>query len=98
MQSRAAGLRDARGHLGVARQLVETIIGNLPAEIIAGDILDFVRLVENYRAVFGKHAAEIILLEREIGEKKMVIHDDQVGLGGALVHRREETLVELRAF
>ena len=56
------------------------------------------RFVENHGAVFGKHAAEIVLLERQVGEKKMVIHDDQVGLGGALVHRREETPVELRAF
>ena len=55
--------------LGVARQLFETIIGNLPAEIFAGDVLDFVRFIENHRAVFGKHAAEIILLQREIGEK-----------------------------
>ena len=67
-------------------------------KIIAGDVLDFVRLVEHHRAVFGKHAAEIVLLEREVGEKKMVIHDDQVGFGGALVHGREETPVELRTF
>ena len=32
LQSRAAGLRYARGNFGVARQLIETIIGNLPAE------------------------------------------------------------------
>ena len=71
-------VRDARGDFSVAPQLIETIIGNLAAEIIAGDVFDLMRFVKHHGAVFGKHTAEIVLLERKVREEKMMIHDDQV--------------------
>ena len=56
------------------------------------------RFVEHDGGIFGKDAAEVVLLEREVGEKQMVIHDDQVGVFGALMHRGDEALIELGTF
>src|SRR5262249_40194477 len=75
----------------------KAIVGNLAAEIVARDVFHFMRFIENDGGIFGKDAAEVVLLEREVGEKEMVIHDDEVGVFGALVHRRDEALIELGA-
>jgi len=83
--------------IGVARQLLEAIIGNLAAKVIAGHVLDFVGLVENYRGIFRKDAAEVVLLQRKVSEKQMMINDDEVGFLGALVHGGHEALVEVVA-
>ena len=56
------------------------------------------RFVEHHRRIFRQNTAEIILLQRQIREKQMMIHDDQVGILRPLVHRGHKTLVKLRAF
>ena len=97
-QRRPALLRQPHRLFGVARQLLEAVIGNLPAEVIAGHVLDFVRLVENHRRIFRQDAAEIVLPQRQVREKQVMIDDDHVGFGGPLVHRGDEAAVELGAF
>ena len=42
--------------------------------------------------------AEIVLAQRQIGEKEVMIHDDHVGIGRALVHGGDKAAIELRAF
>ncbi len=56
------------------------------------------RLVEDHRRVFRQDAPEIILLERQIGEEEMMVHDDKIGVLRALVHRRHEAALKLRTF
>ncbi len=55
------------------------------------------RLVENHRGIFGQDRAEIVLANGEIGEKQVVIHDDEVGFLRALVHGGDETLLKFGA-
>ena len=81
----------------IAGQFFKTVIGNLAAEVITGHVFNFVGLVENYRGVFRKDAAEIVLLQGKVGEKQVVIDDDEVGFLGALVHSGNETFVEVLA-
>ncbi len=63
-----------------------------------GDVFDFVRFVENDGVVIGQDAALVVLvLERKIGEEQVVIDDDDVAFGGALVHQRDEAALVIRA-
>ena len=82
--------------VGVAGQFFKAVIGNLAAEIIAGHVFNFVGFVENYGGIFRKDAAEVVLFQGQVGEKQMVIDDDEVGFLGALVHGGDETFVEVR--
>src|ERR1700727_1237806 len=61
---RGSHVEKAQRLVGVAGQLFKAKIGNLTAKIIAGYVFDFVSFVENHGGVFGKDAAEVILLER----------------------------------
>ena len=70
----------------------------MPAKVIAGDVFHLVGFVEHHRRVLRQNAAEIVLLQRQVGEKKVMIHDDQVRIFRPLVHLRNETFVKLRAF
>ena len=83
--------------IGVPGQLFKAVIGNLAAEVIAGHVFDFVGFVENDGGIFRQDAAEIVLLESQVGEKQMVIDDDEVGFLGALVHGGDKALVEVVA-
>ena len=78
-QRRRTQLQHPQRLIRVPRQLFKAVIRNLPPEIIAGHILDFVRFVEHHRRIFRQDAAEIVMLQRQIREKQMMIHDDQVG-------------------
>ena len=65
----------------VAAQLLEAVVADGDAEVLAGDVLDFVRLVEHHGVVFGQDAAFVVLvLERQVGEEQVVVDDDDVAL------------------
>ena len=49
------------------------------------------------RRTLRQNASKIVLLERHVRKKQMVIHDDQVRVFRTLVHRGNEALIELRA-
>ena len=55
------------------------------------------RFIKNNRRIFRQDAPEIVLLQRQVREKQMVIHDDQVGLFGQLVHARQKAWIKRRA-
>ena len=55
------------------------------------------RFIENDGGIFGQDRAEIVLADGEIGEKEMMIDDDQVGFVRPLVHRRDEATLKFRA-
>ena len=82
----------------IAPQILEPVAADGDAEILAGDILQLVRLVEHDRVILGQNAAgQLLILQRQIGEEEMVIDDDDVALGRALVHQRDEAALELLA-
>ena len=47
--------------------------------------------------IFRQNTSEIVLLQRQIREKQMMIHDNQIGFRGALVHFRHKTFRKIRA-
>ena len=97
-RSGAASICSMRSMFSASRaKLLEAVARKLAAEIIAGDVLDFVRLVENHRGIFRQDRAEIVLAEGEVGEKKMMIDDDQVRFLRALVHRGDEAALKFGA-
>ncbi len=83
---------------GIPRQLLHAVARDLEAEVLCGHVLDVVGLIEDQRGVIGQDTCELHLLQSQIGEKQVVIHDDDVRLGRPLVHPRNETPFELRAF
>ena len=95
--SREPALRLDRSVLDVARQFFEAVVADLHAEMFPGDVLDFMSFVENDRLVVGDDRGVVVFPEREVGEKEVVVDDDDVGLGGPLVHQSDEAAVELFA-
>ena len=83
--------------LDVARQFFEAVVADLNAEMFPGDVLDFMSFVENDRLVVGDDRGVVVFPEREVGEKEVVVDDDDVGFGGPLVHQSDEAAVELFA-
>src|SRR5882762_5926 len=90
-------MQQAQRLIGIAGQLFEPEIRNLPPEIVAGHVFHLVRFVENHRRVFRQNAAEIVLLQRQVCKEQMMIYDDQVGFLGVLVHARHKTGIKRRA-
>src|SRR5260370_30642950 len=83
--------------IGSARQLLEPEIRNLPSEIVAGHVFHLVSFIESHRRVFRQDATKIVLLQRQVRKKQMMVYDDQIGFLRALVHARQETWIERRA-
>src|SRR5579862_7243146 len=95
---RRCNLQHPQSILRIARQLVEPVARNLTTEVIAGHILDLVRLVKHHRRIFRKDRPEIVLANCKVGKKERVVHNNQVRFLRPLVHRRDETVLKLRAF
>src|ERR1700719_2432568 len=85
-------------NIGIPRQFLKSVVRNLPAKVIAGYVFHLVRFVKHDRRIFRQDAAEVVLLEREVREKQMMIYDDQIRFLGALLHRGDEALPEVRTF
>ena len=92
----------ARERKNIARELFKLVARNRDAEILPCHIFDFVRFVENHRAVVRNDAALFAAdrpaLHREVREKQMMIHDDDVAGLRHLMHFRDEAAFELGAF
>src|ERR1700733_12976476 len=97
IQFAGAELFGARDRRDVAHQFLELIAADAHAEILARDVFDLVRFVENYRGVFRNDAAEVVVLHRQVREEQMVIDDDDVALVRAAVHFGEKAALELLA-
>ena len=98
VQLRRAELLHAADGRDVAAQLLEAVVADRDAEVLAGDVLDLVRFVEHHGVIFGQDAALVLLVaQREVGEEQVVIDDDDVAFERALVHQGDEAALELRA-
>ena len=89
-----AGAFGAEHGLDVAGEFVEAVRGEGDAEVLAGDVFEFVGLVEDDGGGFGEDAgvggAGGLLLDGEVGEEEVVVDDDDVGLEGLAAHRGDE--------
>ena len=81
----------------VPRQLLEPEIRNLSPEIFARHVFHLMRFVEHDGRILRQNAAEIVLLQRQIGKEQMMVDNDQVGFFRSLVHPRHKTRIERRA-
>src|SRR6266852_3543687 len=81
----------------VSRQLLKPVIRNLPPKIIAGHVLHLVCFVKHHRRIFRQDASEIVLLQRQVRKKQVMVHDDQIRFLRPLLHRGDEAFPELRA-
>src|SRR5262245_23771633 len=72
--------------------------GNADSEILPGDFFQFVRLVEHHGVVFGDNSSALAFFYGQIGEKEMMIDDDQIALRRAPMHESDKAAVELLAF
>src|SRR5579864_5453094 len=82
----------------VANQFLELVAADSHAEVPPGNILDLVRFVKNDSGILRNDSAELLVLDREIGEEQMMIYDDDVAFVRPLVHLGYETALELLAF
>ena len=80
--------------LHVPGQLLHPVGGDLHPEVLGGDVLHEVRLVEDHGVVGRDHLAVAALLDREVGAQQVVVHHHDVGLQGPLAHLRHEARVE----
>ena len=83
--------------LAVAHELVEPVVAHRHAEILRRDVLELVRLVDDRVAALRNDLAVGALPDRRVGAQQMMIDDDQVRLGGALPHPRDEAVGVARA-
>ncbi len=80
------------------RRSWNAIVADRNAEILARDVFDLVRFVEDHGVIIGQDAAFVVLVfQREVGEEEVVVDDDDVAFGGALVHQRNEAALEVGA-
>src|SRR5262249_2056550 len=79
-------------------QFFKPIAADGHAEILAGDVLHLVRLVEYGGVIFRQDpACELVVLQRQIGKEEVMVDDDDVALLRPLVHEGEEAALELLA-
>ena len=86
----------------ISAQLFHAGIADRHPKVAAGHIFQFVSFVENDCTGLGKNARVgrifRLLLDRQIGEEKMMVDDDDVALHRSAVHFCDETLVPGTAF
>jgi len=88
--------------LGVAREFFHPRVADGNAEIISRDFFKFMGFVEDDYSAVGKNSGIRRVLGfkfyRQVGEKKMVVDNDDVALGGSAAHFRNEASFILFAF
>ncbi len=92
----------AHHHLHVAHHLLKSLVAEADAEVGAGRLFEFVCLVKDDSAGLRQDAgigcaASDFLLDAEIGEEEMVVHDDDVALERLAPHLGDEALFEVGA-
>ncbi len=81
----------------VAHQFLEAVIAHDDAEILRRYILELMRLVQHRGVTIGNDRAVVAVAHGRVGEQQVMVHDDEVGFGGALAHARDEALLIERA-
>ena len=87
----------AVGNIDVLRQVEQLAAGELLAEVLAGDIGDLVRLIEDHHVRFRDQLREAALFDDQIGEKQMVVNHHHVGVHRALARFDHKAIFVERA-
>ena len=89
---------DLGGAREIAREREHPLRRDVQAEELRRDILDLVGLVEDHDLVGRQHLRlGPLAAQREVGEVEVVVDDDELRVGGAAAHLRDEALLEERA-
>src|SRR5216110_2042528 len=81
----------------VAQQILDLEVADRDAEVLRRDVLELMRLVDDERRAIRDDFTELALSHRRIRAQQVVVDDDDVGVGGALAHLRDEAVVPARA-
>ena len=54
--------------------------------------------IQNHRRVIRQHSAISAIAQGKVGKEKMMIHDEYIGVDGALAHPCDEAGLEVRTF
>jgi len=91
----------AEKDIGVAGEVFAAEVGERPTEVLRGDLFELVGFVEDdgrgFRENAGVGSVACSEADRSVGEKEMVIDDDQVGLKGAAAHLGDEAAAVIGA-
>src|SRR5579864_8884772 len=86
----------------IPREILYSQIADCDSKVIAGDLLELVRLVEDYGSSFGEDSrvgcAFCLQRDREVREEEVMVDDDDVALHRAAAHLGDEAALELAAF
>ena len=87
--------------LHVTHQVIHPNVGSAHAEVAARHIFQFMSLVKDHRGCFRQNPRIGCpfgrLLDREIGEVQVMVHDDDVALGSGTPHLGDEAALKLFA-
>src|SRR5215469_6277654 len=90
-----------QGSLHIAAQLLKPRVADDHAEITSRHPLQFVRLVEDHRPHLRQNPSIRrvlrLLLDRQVSEKQVMVHDDDVALHRPPVHLGDEAFLERTA-
>ena len=81
----------------VAGEIVDAVTADRQAEVLRGDVLELMRLVDDREAAARDHLPEVALAHGGVGAQQMMIYDHDVGLGRALAHADDEAVLVTRA-
>src|SRR6476619_5941157 len=86
----------------IPAELFHSRIAERNPEITTGDVFQFVRLIKNNCAYIGQDAGIwrilSLLFNRQIGEKQVMVDDNDVTFHRSPMHLSDETPIPLAAF
>src|SRR5215471_5452374 len=81
----------------VMNEFGQAVVADVESEIIGSDVLQFVSLIEDHRAVVGQDGGNVRFPDGKVREKQVVIDDDDVGLHRLLPDQRQEASLVILA-
>src|SRR5689334_11693653 len=91
-------LRTLHGFAGVVSKFVNPVIADVISEILRGNVFEFMSFVEDYGAVIRKNSRYVFSADVQVGEKEMMVDDDNVRFQCLLAHECQKTPVVVLAF
>src|SRR5581483_1937288 len=99
VELRRAEILHAGDRTNILCQFLEPVIAYRDTEILPGRVFNLVSLIENDGVIWGKNACSgLAISEAEVGKKQVVVDDDDIAFGCALVHQSQEAPLKLLAF
>src|SRR5215831_20451964 len=74
----------------VMNEFRQAVVADVESEVIGSDVLQFVSLIEDHRAVVGQDRGDVRFPNGKVSEKQVVIDDDDVCLHRLLPDQSQE--------